>query len=69
MTRDRLEAALAAAKATPKLDRVLTIRMATAEFDRLAAVAEARSIATAALARLLIMDGLVELEGRGKGRA
>ena len=66
MTRDRLEAALAAAKAPPKLRKMLSVRLTAEEFDRLAAAAVACGVGAATLARLLITTGLDDLEETSK---
>lgn len=52
------------ARQAAKRDHVLTIRLSTADWRRLAKVAKRQSIATATLARILILKAVEDLESK-----
>jgi hypothetical protein len=62
MTRDKLTAKIDAAKAEQRRSVNLTVRLSEAERDRLQRVAAEVGLPAAVLARVLLLDGLDEVE-------
>lgn len=66
MTRETLQALLDAEKSQPKRERPLSLRLSDQEHALLHEVAKGEGLPPATLARVLIIHGLQELEGRRK---
>lgn len=66
MTRERLAAVLAVAKAPPKLSKMISVRLSAEEYAALHAAAAVHEVGVATLARLLITTGLEDLPAQGE---
>jgi len=62
MTREKLVKAVHEARANLRRDRMVSIRLSEDEYTRLFAVADRQGVPAATLARVLVVEGVADLE-------